>query len=121
MIELVDTAVRIFGMLLLCVGAACAIIGAMGILRFPDVYNRLHAQTVAIVGGAVLILLAVALLEGTNFAFSIKSVIIAIFIFITGPVGSHAIARAAHKSGVKLWKGSVADKLSEEKPWNGKS
>jgi len=108
---LIDT----IGNILLGVGAACALIGAMGIVRLPDVYNRLHAQTVSIVGGAIMVLLGISLIEGFSL-YSLKALTIALFIFLTSPVGSHAIARAAHKSGVKLWPKSVVDKLAEEKP-----
>ncbi len=107
--------IDIIGNILLGVGAACALIGAMGIVRLPDVYNRLHAQTVAIVGGAIMVLLGVSLIEGLSL-YSLKALTIALFMFLTSPVGSHAIARAAHKSGVKLWPKSVVDKLKEEKP-----
>lgn len=106
--------IEIIAYVLLAIGAACSIIGAMGIVRFPDVYNRLHAQTVVVVGGAIVTLLGASLFEGLS-AYTLKALIIALFLFITGPVGSHAIARAAHKSGVKLWRGSVIDKLKEEK------
>jgi len=95
------------------IGGACALIGAMGILRFPDVYNRLHANTVVVVGGVIMTLLGVGLLMGLS-TYSLKALLIAIFLFLTNPVGAHAIARAAHKSGIKLWPRSVVDKLEEE-------
>jgi multicomponent Na+:H+ antiporter subunit G len=96
------------------IGAACALIGAIGIVRFPDVYNRIHANTVVVVGGVIVTLIGVSVLEGLS-SFTLKALIIALFLFITNPVGSHAIARAAHKSGVKLWRRSVVDQLREEK------
>lgn len=101
--------------ILLSVGAAFGLVGAIGVLRMPDVYNRIHAQTICIVGGAILVLLGVCLLEGFS-SYTVKALIIAAFLFVTNPVGSHAIARAAHRSGVKLWRGSIADKLKEERP-----
>ena len=108
MIELVAYA-------LLAIGAACALIGAMGIVRFPDVYNRIHANTVVVVGGVIVTLIGVSVLEGLS-SYTLKILIIALFLFLTNPVSSHAIARAAHKSGVKLWRRSVVDKLKEDKP-----
>ncbi len=102
---------------LLAIGSACAVIGAIGIVRFPDVYNRIHANTVVVVGGSILLLIGAGILGGLSI-FTIKVIVIAIFVFLTNPVSSHAIARAAHKSGVKLWKKSVADKLEEERPWS---
>lgn len=99
--------------ILLGVGAGFSLLGALGILRMPDVYNRIHSQTLSVVGGVVLILLSVSLLEGFS-QYSLKALLIAIFIFITNPVGSHAIARAAHKMGVKQAPQTVGDKLKEE-------
>ena len=100
---------------LLGIGSACALIGAMGIVRFPDVYNRIHANTVVVVGGVILTLIGAGILGGLNI-FTIKAIVIAVFIFLTNPVSAHAIARAAHRSRVKLWRRSVVDKLEEEKP-----
>lgn len=113
MIELI---IQLVSYVLLGIGSACALIGAMGIVRFPDVYNRIHANTVLVVGGAILTMIGAGILGGLNI-FTLKALIIALFLFLTNPVSSHAIARAAHKSGVKLWPKSVVDKLKEEKPW----
>jgi len=107
--------IEIIAYILLGIGAFCALTGSMGIVRFPDVYNRIHANTVVVVGGVIVTLIGVSVLEGLSL-YTLKALIIALFIFITNPVGSHAIARAAHKSGVKLWRRSVVDKLEEEKP-----
>lgn len=106
--------IEIIAYILLGIGAACALIGAMGIVRFPDVYNRIHAHTVVVVGGVIVILLGASMFEGLS-SYTLKTLIIALFLFLTAPVSSHAIARAAHKSGVKLWRQSVVDKLEEEK------
>lgn len=106
--------IELIAYVLFAIGAGCALIGAMGILRLPDVYNRIHAQTVVVVGGVIIMLIGVAVLEGLS-SYALKALLIALFIFLTNPVGSHAIARAAHKSGVKLWRRSVVDKLEEEK------
>jgi len=100
---------------LLGIGSACALIGAMGIVRFPDVYNRIHANTVVVVGGAILTMMGAGILGGLGI-FTLKAIVIIIFLFLTNPVSAHAIARAAHRSGVKLWRRSVVDKLKEEKP-----
>ena len=106
--------IEIIAYILLGIGAACALIGAMGIVRFPDVYNRIHANTVVVVGGVIVMLIGVSVLDGLS-SYTLKALIIALFLFLTAPVSSHAIARAAHKSGVKLWRQSVVDKLEEEK------
>ncbi len=106
--------IELVAYVLLGIGSACALIGSMGIVRFPDVYNRLHANTVVVVGGAILTMLGTCILGGLS-VFTLKALVIAAFLFLTNPVGAHAIAKAAHRSGVKLWKRSVVDKLEEEK------
>ncbi len=85
--------------ILLVTGSAFAIIGAIGILRFPDVYTRLHANTVCTVGGAVSILIALA--YSSPLFSATKYVIIILFIALTSPAGSHIIANAAYHAGVK--------------------
>ena len=106
--------IELVGQALLVVGAAFGIIGAIGVVRMPDVYNRIHAQTICVVGGAIVALAGACIIEGFS-SYTLKSIIIAVFLFVTNPVGSHAIARAAYRSKVKLCKGSVADKLKEAK------
>jgi multicomponent Na+:H+ antiporter subunit G len=98
----------------LIVGAFCTLVGCIGLIRFPDVYNRIHAQTVAIIGGCILSLLGLCLYTGLS-VYTLKAITIAAFLFLTNPISSHAIARAAHTSGVKLWAKSVVDKLEEDK------
>ncbi|KXA88862.1 hypothetical protein AKJ62_04310 [candidate division MSBL1 archaeon SCGC-AAA259D14] len=103
---------------LLIISAVFAFIGSIGIIRMPDVYNRIHSETLIVVGGSILGFIGVALFgivssELANYAFSLKALIIAIFLLITNPVGSHAIARAAHKAREKPFPGTRVDKLEE--------
>jgi len=107
--------IELVAYVLLGIGSACALIGAVGIVRFPDVYNRIHANTVVVVGGAIMTMIGTGIVGGLSI-FTIKALLIAAFLFLTNPVSAHAIARAAHRSGVKLWQQSVVDKLKEEKP-----
>ena len=79
-------------------GSVIAIIGGIGLLRFPDVYTRSHAQTVINVGGACLILIGL-ILESLDSAFSWKLIIIILAIFITSPAATHAITKAAYIKG----------------------
>jgi len=89
------------GLILIFAGSIISVIGAFGLVRFPDIYTRTHAQTVVNVGGTCLILIGVAFQAPFLSFYSIKSLLLIIFIFLTSPVGTHAIARAAYKSGVK--------------------
>ncbi len=88
------------GLILIFAGSIISVIGAIGLIRFPDIYTRSHAQTVVNVGGTCLILIGV-FLESFLSLYSVKSLLLIIFIFLTSPVGTHAIARAAYISGVK--------------------
>ncbi|MCX6814320.1 MAG: monovalent cation/H(+) antiporter subunit G [Candidatus Aenigmarchaeota archaeon] len=89
------------GWILIFTGSIISVIGALGLIRFPDIYSRTHAQTVVNVGGTCVILLGVFFQAPFFSLYSVKSILLIIFIFLTSPVGSHAIARAAYKSGVK--------------------
>jgi multicomponent Na+:H+ antiporter subunit G len=66
----------------------------------PDFYTRVHAQTVIVVGGVTLALLGLMI---ANPEYWLKIALIISFLLITSPTGSHAIARAAYKSGQKPW------------------
>ncbi len=102
---------------LLAISGFFALVGAIGIIRMPDVYNRIHAETLCVFGGSIVGLIAIAILAffkgSLKPLFSLKAIIIALFLFFTNPVGSHAIARAAHKSGVGISPESNVDKLKE--------
>ena len=106
--------VEAIGLALLFLGLFCAIVGAIGLVRFPDVFIRSHAATVMSMGGTVVSIFAVALMGGVeSLPFLVKAILAALIIIFTSPTGSHAILRAAHKSGVKLWKGTFCDMLRE--------
>ncbi len=79
-------------------GSIFLIIGATGIIRFPDFWSRLHAAAIVDSAGAGLLLLGMALQAGLTFV-TIKLVLIGIFLLITGPTSTHAIANAAFVSG----------------------
>lgn len=88
--------------------------GCVGLVRFPDLYNRLQASTKCVTLGTCLVLCGVLLFFGIS-GTGIKAVICAVFILITSPAAAHAIARGAHLSGVKLWEKSVVDRYSEDR------
>ena len=100
--------------ILLIIGSICALIGAVGLIRLPDVYNRLHASTVVVVGGVVVMILGAGLLNGPD-VFLLKSIIITFIIFLTTPTGSHAIARVAYIRGVDFYKETIKSNESDEK------
>lgn len=79
-------------------GAVFGLLAAIGIVRLPDLYTRLHAASKAGVVGTGLILLAVALIS-TDGAVALRAVLGIIFLLLSTPVAAHLLARAAYKSG----------------------
>ncbi|MBC6441595.1 MAG: monovalent cation/H(+) antiporter subunit G [Rhodobacteraceae bacterium] len=79
-------------------GSFFTITGALGIVRLPDFWARLHASGVAESGGMILIILGLCLQAGWGLV-TVKLIIIGIFLFITGPTSTHAIANAALVTG----------------------
>lgn len=86
---------------------------AIGMIRFPDFYTRLHAGSKCLVGGGVSTLLGCIILKGYSF-ISLKLLIIIAFLIISNPVAIHAIARSAHKYGIKP-RNAVKDDLQEKR------
>jgi len=105
--------IDITGYILVTIGILFDIFGCIGLVRFPDVYNRLQASTKCVTLGTILLLAGVALVSGLG-AISAKAIICAVFITITSPTAAHAIAKGAYASGVKLWENSVVDKYAEK-------
>ncbi len=89
-------------MLLAAGGLFFAIVGAIGLIRLPDVYTRAHSVSKAETLGAILTLGAVALSFGTTLA-TYKAVLILLFMFLTNPTAAHAITRAATEQGIEPW------------------
>ena len=115
---IVDIIVYIF----LAIGVFFNLLAGVGLLRFPDVYTRLHAGIKCTTFGSIFLCGSVIILglkmwylgstDGSVLAIHSAGALIAIL--ITNPTGAHAIARAAHRSGVKPY-GAVVDDL-EGKP-----
>ncbi|MHC4636212.1 MAG: monovalent cation/H(+) antiporter subunit G [Planctomycetota bacterium] len=104
---------NIIGYILIIVGILFDIFGCIGLVRFPDVYNRLQASTKCVTLGTVMLLVGVALLSGSG-AIGAKAIVCAVFILITSPTAAHAIAKGSYASGVPLWENSVVDKYGED-------
>ncbi len=102
------------GYILITIGVLFDIFGCIGLVRFPDVYNRLQASTKCVTLGTILVLSGVAIISGIG-PVSAKAIVCAVFILLTSPTAAHAIAKGAYASGVRLWERSVVDKYGEEK------
>ena len=108
----------IIGLVFINVGFAFDIFGCLGLVRLPDIYNRLQAATKCVTLGTCSILFGTFLIVGFT-AAGIKALLCIIFLIMTSPVAAHAIARGAHRAGIKLWEGSVADRYAEDKEGQG--
>src|SRR6056297_2262130 len=100
------------GYVLIIIGSIFLLLGSLGILRMPDLYNRIQAGTKATTLGAISSIIGVGLVN-PNWFF--KTLIIAIFIVLTNPIGSHSIARSSYKSGLKP---ELQSEIDEYKPEN---
>lgn len=100
-------------------------LASVGLMRFPDVYTRLHAGTKCTTFGSIFLSIAVMIYgvwkyrEGDTalISLSIHTFIALVAIMLTNPTGAHAIARAAHRSGVKPAM-AVVDDLEEKEEEN---
>jgi len=101
--------------ILVSIGLFFNFAGCTGLIRFPDIYNRLQASTKCVTLGTVLILLAVAIHFGWN-SISIKAILCIVFVLLTAPTAAHAISRGSHRAGFPLWEGSVMDKYHDDFP-----
>ena len=102
------------GLVFIVVGLAFDIFGCLGLVRLPDVYNRLQASTKCVTLGTCSILFGAFLVAGFT-ATGMKALLAIVFLMLTAPVAAHAIARGAHRSGVKLAEGSIADAYAEDR------
>ena len=110
-LEVLVSSLLIFGLFFL-------LAGSLGLLRFQDVYSRMHATSKSTTLGVAGVLLAALLyLRFLEVSSGLKELLILGFLFLTAPVGAHMIARAAYHIGVALWQGGVVD---EFKDWHEK-
>jgi multicomponent Na+:H+ antiporter subunit G len=112
----------------LAAGIFFLVVGALGVLRMPDVYLRVIVASKCVTLGITGMLLASVLhfiVIGTTappedgagssaIAASTKAVLVILFQFVAGPVGTHMLARAAHIDRVQMWTGTLSDDLDQD-------
>ena len=101
------------GIVLLAIGLGFNLIGCIGLVRLPDIYNRLQAATKCVTLGTCMFIIGGMLVVNCT-PCALKCVICIGFILITSPTAAHALSRGAHASGVKLWEKSVMDKYADD-------
>jgi len=102
--------VQVIGIIITAIGTIFLFLGSLGLLRLPDVYNRLQAGTKCTTLGAFLTIAGIGIMQPDWLP---KTLVIALFILITNPISNHALGRASRKSGVSLCDRSVVDKADE--------
>ncbi|MEM6971255.1 MAG: monovalent cation/H(+) antiporter subunit G [Pseudomonadota bacterium] len=94
--------------LLMVAGGIFCFSAALGLVRFPDVFMRMHAATKA--GTLGILLLAVGqMLVAPELSVFVRALLIAVFIIGTAPIGAHLIGRAAYRTGAPIWERTTSD------------
>jgi multicomponent Na+:H+ antiporter subunit G len=101
----------LLGNIFIFIGSLFLALGGLGLIRMPDVYNRLQAGTKATTLGAMSVILGSAFLAPSMMT---KAVLLIIFIAMANPISSSTIGRSAYKAGVPLAPGSVRDDWKKE-------
>jgi multicomponent Na+:H+ antiporter subunit G len=105
---------QIVVIVLVLIGVAFSLSGAVGVVRLPDVYSRIQASSKTVTMGAVPALLAVAVGKGFFTEYGVRALLVAILLLTVNPAASHALARAAYKAGIRQWPGAMQDAAEDE-------
>jgi len=84
---------------LMAIGVIFVLAGAIGVVRLPDFYTRMHAAGVTDTLGAEMIVLGLMLQAGFTL-LSAKLLLVGFILFLTSPTATHAVANAAHRAGL---------------------
>ena len=103
--ELITHSQLVISGILIGLGIFFMLTGSIGVLKFPGFYARTHAVSKSDALGIMFVVFGLIIYEGFT-QNSLKLLLILIFIFLSNPIGSHALARAAMKKGIKPVLGS---------------
>lgn len=97
---------------LVLIGSLFSVLAAVGVVRMPDLYTRMHSSTKAGTLGVAFTVAATAVHFGSTIAI-VEAGLVILFLFATAPIASHLIARAAYVIGVPLWSQTGRDDLKD--------
>jgi multicomponent Na+:H+ antiporter subunit G len=100
----------LIGDLLALIGTFFMLVAALGVLRLPDLFTRMHSSTKSATLGIGCVMLSAAF-HFRDLGTVTQALAIIFFVFITAPVAAHLLGRAAYLSGVPLWEGTLSDEL----------
>jgi len=109
--------IKLIGAIMIFMGAFSLLVAAIGLLRMPDVYNRVQTGTKASTLGAIMAFVGVGLFKYESWGdgnWIGRVIILVLFILLTNPVSSHVLMRAAYFMKVPLSKMTKTDKLKED-------
>ncbi|NIM00864.1 MAG: sodium:proton antiporter [Acidobacteria bacterium] len=98
---------------LLMVGGTFAVIGGVGLVRLPDLFSRMHGAGITDTLGAGSILAGLMLVSWDSL-ITVKLIAILIFLLLTSPTATHALARSAIAEGIRPWTAGQEDPSSSE-------
>ena len=101
----------ILTVVLVILGITFILVGSVGILRLPDFFTRTHAVSKSDTLGVIFVISGLVIYEGFTLS-SLKLILIILFIALANPIGSHALAKAAIKKGLKP---KLQEDIEEEK------
>ncbi len=104
--------IEVFVSIFLLLGSFFTLIAALGVIRLPDVYMRMHAITKASSLATIFFLIAL-MIAHPNARIVLGSILLLLFIVLTAPISSHFLARVAHLMQVKMAKGKKTDDLKK--------
>ena len=121
------TVIEIITSIFILIGVFLTLLSAVGVIRLPDVYSRMHAAGKSSTLGVVFLMLAVVLYFIPEGIINAKILLAILFVFMTAPLSSLIVNRSAYRIGVPLEKNSVQDDLKEmydqeknKEPFNNK-
>ena len=106
-----ENLLEITGAIITLIGSMFLFLGSLGLVRMPDIYNRIQTGTKASTLGTIFTLLGIGLLNPDWLG---KILLLMVFILITNPVSSHVLARAAHYIRYPFTKKTITDKLGDK-------
>ena len=110
-IKFMNEIIEIIGAVVTLIGSMFLFLGALGLVRMPDVYNRIQTGTKATTLGAMLSLVGIGIMHLDWYG---KIIVLIVFVLVSNPISSHVLAGAAHHIGIPLSKRSVIDKMSKK-------
>ena len=106
--------IETLGWIFIIGGVVFNLLGCLGLVRFPDLYNRMQAATKSVTLGTCGILFGIFIHTGFS-AIGIKALVTIAFVLVNLPVASHALSRGSLQFGVKLWRGTIRDMFTEDR------